>query len=278
MFDQTPAPTNLPVEPEAAKTVPPPRTPVAPPVPPAPPSMRGGIMNPLQHEPEDILSSVGSEGDEAAQEKELMTMDGTVPSGGNDGKLRLIMIILSCVAGLLLLVVGGLFVYRAYFSSDRTTQPTTIPPVLTPSSSTGATIPQGGEMNSPSPAASETLPVVEPTPVPDIPKPEPVGATSSQALDTDGDGISDAEEARLRTDPNNADTDGDTLADGEEIKLGTDPLIADTDGDGLSDGDEVKLWKTDPKQADTDGDGFSDGQEVRSGYNPLGSGKLPPIQ
>ena len=30
----------------------------------------------------------------------------------------------------------------------------------------------------------------------------------------------------------NIDTDGDGLTDAEELELGTDPLIADTDGDG----------------------------------------------
>jgi len=70
------------------------------------------------------------------------------------------------------------------------------------------------------------------------------------------------------------DTDGDGLSDAEEVKLGTDPKNWDTDGDGLSDGDEVKIWHTDPLNPDTDGDGYSDGNEVKNGFNPLGSGKL----
>lgn len=36
-----------------------------------------------------------------------------------------------------------------------------------------------------------------------------------------------------------ADTDGDGLADADEATLGTDPTLADTDGGGASDGDEV---------------------------------------
>ncbi|MDD2807954.1 MAG: hypothetical protein PHW95_05570 [Patescibacteria group bacterium] len=70
------------------------------------------------------------------------------------------------------------------------------------------------------------------------------------------------------------DSDLDGLTNEEEKKLGTDPNNMDTDGDGLLDGDEVRIWHADPLKADTDGDGFSDGYEVRHGYNPLGSGKL----
>lgn len=83
------------------------------------------------------------------------------------------------------------------------------------------------------------------------------------SLDTDGDGLTDDEEAALKTDPNNPDTDGDGLKDGEEVKTyHTDPLKADSDGDGLKDGDEVRMYKTDPNKADSDGDGLNDGDEV----------------
>lgn len=70
------------------------------------------------------------------------------------------------------------------------------------------------------------------------------------------------------------DTDLDGLSNEEEKKLGTNPEDADTDHDGLLDGDEVKIFHTDPLKADTDGDGFKDGVEIRNGYNPLGPGKL----
>lgn len=87
--------------------------------------------------------------------------------------------------------------------------------------------------------------------------------TTEQPADTDGDGLTDAEERDLGTDPNNADTDGDGLTDGEEVnEYDTDPLEADTDGDGLSDGDEVNSHNTDPLNEDTDGDGLNDGAEV----------------
>lgn len=44
--------------------------------------------------------------------------------------------------------------------------------------------------------------------------------------DTDGDGLTNSQEAALGTDPNNADTDGDGMMDGHEAALGTDPSQA----------------------------------------------------
>ena len=43
-------------------------------------------------------------------------------------------------------------------------------------------------------------------------------------IDTDGDGLTDAEEAVLGTNPNVADTDQDGQPDGAEVDAGTDPL------------------------------------------------------
>lgn len=81
--------------------------------------------------------------------------------------------------------------------------------------------------------------------------------------DADGDGLTDAQERLLGTDPHNPDTDGDGLKDGEEVnKYKTNPLNSDTDGDGLKDGEEVRTYYTDPLKADTDGDGLTDGDEV----------------
>lgn len=70
------------------------------------------------------------------------------------------------------------------------------------------------------------------------------------------------------------DDDRDGLTNAEEAKLGTNPEVADTDGDGLSDYEEVKIYQTDPLKTDTDGDGYKDGEEVKNGYNPKGGGKL----
>ncbi len=70
--------------------------------------------------------------------------------------------------------------------------------------------------------------------------------------DRDHDGLSDIDEARYHTDPDNPDTDGDGLKDGDEVAIGTDPLNPDTDGDG-----------------------FADGLEVACGSDPLAPGSTP---
>ena len=105
---------------------------------------------------------------------------------------------------------------------------------------------------------------------------EYLAGTDPTKADTDGDGLSDAEEVQTHgTDPLKADSDGDGLTDSEEVNThGTDPLKADSDGDGLSDKDEILAvngYATDPLNADSDGDGMDDKFEIDNGYNPLDS-------
>lgn len=88
------------------------------------------------------------------------------------------------------------------------------------------------------------------------------------SFDSDDDGLTNAEEEDLGTNPDKADSDGDGLDDGEEVDLGTDPTEADSDGDGLEDGDELDA-STDPLNGDSDTDGVPDGDEVSNGSDPL---------
>jgi hypothetical protein len=91
----------------------------------------------------------------------------------------------------------------------------------------------------------------------------PAVANAAEGGDADGDGMTDAFEARFGvTDPARADSDGDGLIDAAEDldadglgglgeqRFGTDPGMADSDGDGISDGEE-----------DHDGDGRTDAQQ-----------------
>lgn len=82
-------------------------------------------------------------------------------------------------------------------------------------------------------------------------------------LDSDGDGLTDAEESQYGTDHLDPDTDNDGLKDGEEVKTyKTDPLNPDTDYDMLKDGAEVMKHETNPLDRDTDDGGVTDGHEV----------------
>lgn len=110
-------------------------------------------------------------------------------------------------------------------------------------------------------------------PVDVLPEDPPVG------VDSDGDGISDADEVagwtvfvdqsgqgalverHVSSDPEVADTDGDGLDDKQERDLRTDPASADTDSDGLSDADEINVWGSSPTNVDTDGDATDGGSK-----------------
>jgi hypothetical protein len=64
------------------------------------------------------------------------------------------------------------------------------------------------------------------------------------------------------------DSDGDGLEDAVEVELGTDPADLDTDDDGLTDGDEYYVHQTGTRNPDTDGDGVVDGDEIANGTDP----------
>jgi hypothetical protein len=107
------------------------------------------------------------------------------------------------------------------------------------------------------------------------------GTDPSELTDADLDGLLDADELALGTDPFDADSDDDGLLDGFEVANGFNPLAGgeqsqDPDGDGLSNLAE-QSHGTNPNAADTDGDSFSDGTELSFGTNPLDAGLYPVV-
>ncbi|ETW98743.1 MAG: hypothetical protein ETSY2_42320 [Candidatus Entotheonella gemina] len=76
---------------------------------------------------------------------------------------------------------------------------------------------------------------------------------------------------------NMPDTDLDGLDDAEEAQLGTDPEKPDSDTDGLSDGEEVNRHGTNPLLSDTDDDTFADGVELVSGADPGDLNSVPSL-
>ena len=81
-----------------------------------------------------------------------------------------------------------------------------------------------------------------------------------------------AEERDRALDPatgTDKDDDQDGLTNAQERELGTNPQSEDSDSDGLSDYDEKHTYGTNPALADTDGDGLMDGTEVSTGHDPL---------
>lgn len=80
---------------------------------------------------------------------------------------------------------------------------------------------------------------------------------------------------RVTTALGSADADGDGLSDALEALLGSQPGVVDSDGDGLTDGAEVLTYGTSPTHADSDGDGFDDDLEVSAGSDPRDPTETP---
>ena len=191
---------------------------------------------PISKEPEDILEKVLPSAPAPAAPprppqisslpKETMTIE--TPHQG----MKRLIFVLGIVLGLA--VVGGSswFFIRKMVSSPTTTTETPTPPA---------------PVEPFTPSAPEIVEPVAPPVIPEPVAPEP----PTIPPDTDGDGLSDAAEAQLGTNPN----------------------LIDSDNDGLTDFEEINIYHTKPLDPDSDGDKYLDGKEVRGGYDPNVAGK-----
>ncbi|MFV1962618.1 MAG: hypothetical protein ACC658_12415, partial [Acidimicrobiia bacterium] len=94
---------------------------------------------------------------------------------------------------------------------------------------------------------------------------------SQTGTDSDGDGLDDAFELSIGTDPNNPDTDGDGLDDGVEVNFNGNPdYVPYTDGSNPN-------ADLNPNSTDTDGDGINDKLEFdnTTGNEPIDPGDYP---
>jgi len=120
--------------------------------------------------------------------------------------------------------------------------------------------------------------------------PNPLSTACLALTDADGDGLSNAQELALGTDPNVADTDGDGVNDGVEVGVNYPTVAAiDTDGDGIINALESSVLdedsdgvndQADPANndacnpdntigvCDADGDGLTNAQEALAGTDP----------
>lgn len=133
----------------------------------------------------------------------------------------------------IIVIVGGYFVYKYFFS---TSEPE-LPAIVNNTQDTNQSEQQLND-NAQNPPSTEQPIIINNDPIP--------------VKDADNDGLSDA----------------------EELALGTNPLEPDSDRDTLYDREELRVYLTDPLNPDTDGDGYLDGEEIRSGFDPKGPGRL----
>ncbi len=180
-----------------------------------------------------------------------------------------------------------------------------------PTADGGPTTGDGGETDGGTdpvtPVTEDPGVVVDPVPDPGQVPTNPNGGNNAQ-LDSDCDGLTDAEEfasvygpQKLKTDPGLRDTDGDGIRDGVEVgrtrtvnttctffpdadpASRTSPVAADTDNDAIPDGLEDldrngkrEAHETDPSTGDSDGDGLLDGEEDANRNAVVSPGETDP--
>ncbi len=98
-------------------------------------------------------------------------------------------------------------------------------------------------------------------------------------IDTDGDGLLDAQEILFGSNPNDPDSDDDGANDFAEFNAGTNPNSVDSDGDGMRDGFEIQYGLNpllNDAGLDLDNDGYTNLEEFLAGTDPSSALSQPP--
>jgi hypothetical protein len=191
-------------------------------------------------------------------------------------KIVLILVVVSIVG------LGGYLVYSKLLNNGSA-KVTTDSNLVTPSSSSANNNPSTNSSTDNSANSEDTGSVVTPTSEQTTPDDSLANASSSlPASDIPLiPGVNAPAESTATDTPGallNVDSDLDGVSDAEEKTVGSNPNVIDSDNDNLSDYEEIRIYKTNPIVADTDGDGYLDGAEVKSGYDPNVKGaKMPGV-
>jgi hypothetical protein len=200
--------------------------------------------------PEISAQKVGLTADEAA-----LPVEETPAAARNDKWFKIIIIIIV----VLILALGGYLVYSKFIQPS----PSTTPAAPSGGSDANGDAADNSADNNPTPTSTDSV------------ANNPVGNAPATTTDLSATGAATSTASTTPLSLTDADSDG--LTDAEEALLGTNPLLADTDNDALGDYEEVNIYKTNPLNPDTDGDTYLDGAEVKAGFDPNGPGKLPGI-
>ena len=222
MFDEPPQ--NLPVEPgkapppknaprpvlEDEKSEPPlslsedQETPAVPPAPAEPGTSRSG------NEPEDMFAGVEEPTSEVKPKEQASAMPMEEKKKGSAGKIVGVLL-----AILILVSIIGAGVWYFFFRQVPVSVPVVVAPEQTIIEEPPVLPPETAPPAIPPPTEVVTEPVIE------------VISEESAVIsaDTDGDGLTDAEEDVFGTSRVLADSDGDTFSDGSEVANGYDPSV-----------------------------------------------------
>ncbi len=155
------------------------------------------------------------------------------------GKILLILIVIAALVGA---GIGGWMLYKYFTAPTVPTVPTVNTPATnnTPASENLGNTPVSEEPASVTPTNTAVTPVSVPTSSVSVDMANDK-LLFGEAIDSDRDGLDDTREKQLGTDIGKTDTDGDGLSDADEVIIWkTDPLNPDTDGDKYPDGTEVR--------------------------------------